>query len=199
MGLLTRARAPTCLDLGRAGRRPVRGPHDRGLRPVAARPRGSRPRSATSTPSGVLDRKDMRRTDRYIQFGLVVAREAMDQAGLPGALEGELAERTGVILGSGLGGVETLFDNVLVDGRARAGPDQPVLHPDGHRQRRRRPGRDQLRADRAELRDGVRLRDRRPRDRRGLGDDPARRRRHHDRRRRRGRRSTRRSSAGSPR
>ena len=40
------------------------------------------------------------------------------------------------------------------------------------------PGRDQLRHDRAELRDGVRVRDRRPRDRRGVGDDPARRRRH---------------------
>ena len=45
--------------------------------------------------SGVLDRKDQRRTDRYIQFGLVAAREAMDQAGLPDRLEGELAERTG--------------------------------------------------------------------------------------------------------
>jgi 3-oxoacyl-[acyl-carrier-protein] synthase II len=70
--------------------------------------------------SGVLDRKDLRRTDRYIQFGLVAAREALDQAGLPGRLEGELAERTGVILGSGLGGVATLFDNVLV--MAERGP-----------------------------------------------------------------------------
>ena len=66
--------------------------------------------------------------DRYIQFGLVVAREALDQAGLPGRMEGALAERTGVILGSGLGGVATLFDNVLLMARARPGPDQPVLH-----------------------------------------------------------------------
>jgi 3-oxoacyl-(acyl-carrier-protein) synthase len=57
-------------------------------------------------PSAVLDRKDIRRTDRYIQFGLVVAREALDQAGFPGRMEGELAERTGVIL-AGLGGVGT--------------------------------------------------------------------------------------------
>ena len=47
--------------------------------------------------SGVLDRKEQRRTDRYIQFGLVVARQAMDQAGLPGRMEGAEAERTGVI------------------------------------------------------------------------------------------------------
>ena len=65
-------------------------------------------------PSDVLDRKEMRRMDRYIQFGLVVARQALDQAGLPGRMDGPLAERTGVILGSGLGGVATLFDNVLV-------------------------------------------------------------------------------------
>jgi 3-oxoacyl-[acyl-carrier-protein] synthase II len=81
--------------------------------------------------SGVLDRKDTRRTDRYIQFGLVVTRQAMDQAGLPARLEGEEAERTGVILGSGLGGVATLFDNVLV--MAARGPDRisPFFIPMG--------------------------------------------------------------------
>ena len=81
--------------------------------------------------SGVLDRKDMRRTDRYIQFGLVAAREALHQAGFPGRMDGPLAERTGVIMGSGLGGVATLFDNVLVMG-AR-GPDRisPFFIPMG--------------------------------------------------------------------
>jgi 3-oxoacyl-[acyl-carrier-protein] synthase II len=81
--------------------------------------------------SGVLDRKDLRRTDRYIQFGLVTGRQALDQAGLPGRLEGKLAERTGVILGSGLGGVATLFDNVLV--MAARGPDRisPFFIPMG--------------------------------------------------------------------
>jgi 3-oxoacyl-[acyl-carrier-protein] synthase II len=72
--------------------------------------------------SHVLDRKELRRTDRYIQFGLVVAREAMDQAGLPGRLEGELAERTGVILGTGLGGVGTLVEGISVS--ATRGPDR---------------------------------------------------------------------------
>ncbi len=82
-------------------------------------------------PSGVLDRKETRRTDRYIQFGLVAARQALDDAGLPGRLEGELAERTGVLLGSGLGGVNTLFDNVLV--MADRGPDRisPFFIPMG--------------------------------------------------------------------
>jgi 3-oxoacyl-[acyl-carrier-protein] synthase II len=82
-------------------------------------------------PSGVIDRKEMRRMDRYIQFGLVVARQALDQAGLPGRLDGPLAERTGVILGSGLGGVATLFDNVLL--MAERGPDRisPFFIPMG--------------------------------------------------------------------
>jgi 3-oxoacyl-[acyl-carrier-protein] synthase II len=81
--------------------------------------------------SRVLDRKDMRRTDRYIQFGLVAAREAMDQAGLPVRLQGEAAERTGIILGSGMGGVTTLFDNVLL--MAARGPDRisPFFIPMG--------------------------------------------------------------------
>jgi len=82
-------------------------------------------------PSAVIDRKEMRRMDRYIQFGLVVARQALDQAGLPGRMDGPLAERTGVILGSGLGGVATLFDNVLLMGER--GPDRisPFFIPMG--------------------------------------------------------------------
>ena len=82
-------------------------------------------------PSGLIDRKEMRRMDRYIQFGLVVARQALDQAGLPGRMDGPLATRTGVILGSGLGGVATLFDNVLL--MAERGPDRisPFFIPMG--------------------------------------------------------------------
>ena len=81
--------------------------------------------------SHVLDRKELRRMDRYIQFGLVAAREAMDQAGLPARLEGEAAEETGVILASGLGGVNTLFVNVVT--YAERGPDRisPFLIPMG--------------------------------------------------------------------
>ncbi len=81
--------------------------------------------------SGVLDRKEVRRTDRYIQFGLVAARQAMDQAGLPDRLEGALAEATGVILGTGLGGVGTLYDGMSTN--VLRGPDRisPFLIPMG--------------------------------------------------------------------
>jgi 3-oxoacyl-[acyl-carrier-protein] synthase II len=81
--------------------------------------------------SHILDRKEIRRTDRYIQFGLVAAREAMDQAGLPARLEGDEAERTGVILGTGLGGVGTLVDGISIN--ALRGPDRisPFFIPMG--------------------------------------------------------------------
>jgi 3-oxoacyl-[acyl-carrier-protein] synthase II len=81
--------------------------------------------------SGVLDKKDMRRIDRYIQFGLVSSRQAMDQAGLPARLEGAEAERTGVIFGTGLGGVGTLVDGITIN--ALRGPDRisPFFIPMG--------------------------------------------------------------------
>jgi 3-oxoacyl-[acyl-carrier-protein] synthase II len=81
--------------------------------------------------SGVLDKKDMRRFDRYIQLGLVAARQAMDQAGLPARLEGQEAERTGVIFGTGLGGVGTLVDGISIN--ALRGPDRisPFFIPMG--------------------------------------------------------------------
>jgi 3-oxoacyl-[acyl-carrier-protein] synthase II len=80
-------------------------------------------------PSAVLDRKDQRRNDRYVQLALVAARQAMDQAGLPGRLEGDLAERTGVIVGTGIGGIRTLADQILLMGEK--GPDRmsPFLIP----------------------------------------------------------------------
>lgn len=81
--------------------------------------------------SSVLDRKEMRRTDRYIQFGLVAARQAMDEAQLPARLEGEEAERTGVILGTGLGGVGTLIEGISTN--VTRGPDRmsPFFIPMG--------------------------------------------------------------------
>jgi 3-oxoacyl-[acyl-carrier-protein] synthase II len=81
--------------------------------------------------SHLLDRKEVRRTDRYIQFGLVATRQAMDEAGLPARLEGDEAERTGVILGTGLGGVGTLVDGISIN--ALRGPDRisPFFIPMG--------------------------------------------------------------------
>ena len=73
-------------------------------------------------PSAVLDRKEIRRNDRFTQFALVATREAMNQAGLPERLEGELAEQTGSIIGSGLGGTGTMTEQFTIN--ATRGPDR---------------------------------------------------------------------------
>ena len=73
-------------------------------------------------PSHVLDRKEVRRNDRYTQFALVAGREALDQAGLTGRIEGDLADRTGTIIGSGLGGSGTLVEQMSIN--ATRGPDR---------------------------------------------------------------------------
>jgi 3-oxoacyl-[acyl-carrier-protein] synthase II len=73
-------------------------------------------------PSNVLDRKEIRRNDRYTQFALVAAREALDQAGLPERLEGELADRTGTLIGSGMGGTGTLVEQLVIN--TERGPDR---------------------------------------------------------------------------
>jgi len=59
-----------------------------------------------------LEPKEARRTDRFIQFAVAAARQALEQAGLS-PLPSSVAEQTGVILGSALGGVETFEREVV--------------------------------------------------------------------------------------
>ena len=57
-------------------------------------------------PESYLDRKDARRMDRFAQFAVVAAQEACRQADIrPDAMD---PYRTGVIIGSGIGGILTL-------------------------------------------------------------------------------------------
>jgi 3-oxoacyl-[acyl-carrier-protein] synthase II len=73
-------------------------------------------------PSVILDRKEQRRNDRYTQLALVATRQAMAGAGLPKRLDGELALRTGILLGTGLGGGITFAEQVTID--IEKGPDR---------------------------------------------------------------------------
>ena len=57
-------------------------------------------------PLNFMDRKEARRMDRYCQFAVAAAVEAMEQSGLKMDMYG--AERIGTIIGSGVGGLETL-------------------------------------------------------------------------------------------
>ena len=58
-------------------------------------------------PSGHLNKREVRRYDRFAQFAVVAADEAMAHAGLEGCPPGVRPERFGVIIGSGIGGVDT--------------------------------------------------------------------------------------------
>lgn len=57
------------------------------------------------TTEGVIDRKDAKRMDRFVQFAVVASHEALKNSGLD--LERTDRDRVGVIIGSGIGGMET--------------------------------------------------------------------------------------------
>ena len=61
-------------------------------------------------PRQYFDRKEARKYDRYAQFGLVAAAEAVEDAGLLG--EGVDKNRVGVIWASGIGGIQSFHNEV---------------------------------------------------------------------------------------
>ncbi len=59
-------------------------------------------------PLQYMDRKEAKRSDQYSQYAIAGAVQAMTDSGLgAGALDDALGERTGVILGSGIGGLKS--------------------------------------------------------------------------------------------
>ncbi|MBV8149282.1 MAG: beta-ketoacyl-ACP synthase II [Candidatus Eremiobacteraeota bacterium] len=60
-------------------------------------------------PEELLGRKEARRLDRFSQFAIVAAREAIEDASLPDDLE--FRRRTGAIVGTGIGGIITFWLN----------------------------------------------------------------------------------------
>ncbi|HEX7036987.1 MAG TPA: beta-ketoacyl-ACP synthase II [Pseudomonadales bacterium] len=57
-------------------------------------------------PEPYLDRKDLRRMDNFIQYGMVAGIQAIQDAGLPGHPAD--ADRYGLAIGSGIGGINTI-------------------------------------------------------------------------------------------
>ncbi len=85
-------------------------------------------------PTGFLDAKEIRRYDRFSQFALGVAEEAMRSAGLAGVPEGTEPQRFGVIFGSGIGGMATFEEQcrtLITKGPNRVSPFFiPMFIPD---------------------------------------------------------------------
>jgi 3-oxoacyl-[acyl-carrier-protein] synthase II len=79
-----------------------------------------------------IDRKEARRYDLFAQFALAAAHQAVTQAGLEGKFPSP--ERTGVIIGSGIGGMQTYEENCTT--YIQKGPDRvspffvPMFIPD---------------------------------------------------------------------
>ena len=74
----------------------------------------------------VMPKKEVRRNDRYVHFAWAATAEAMRDANLPMPIEDEaLAWRTGAIVGSGIGGINTMIRDIIEahdEGIDRIGP-----------------------------------------------------------------------------
>ena len=81
-------------------------------------------------PTQYIDRKEARHMDRFVQFAVVSALQAVKQAGIKNVS----AEDTGVIIGCGLGGLNTLlnqYDVLREKGADRVSPFLiPMMIPD---------------------------------------------------------------------
>jgi len=83
-------------------------------------------------PTRYMDRKEARRYDLFAQFALAAAHEAVTEAGLEGRFPNP--DRTGVIIGSGIGGMMTFEENFAA--YFQKGPDRvspffiPMYIPD---------------------------------------------------------------------
>jgi 3-oxoacyl-[acyl-carrier-protein] synthase II len=63
---------------------------------------------------GLMPRKEVRRNDRYVHFGWAATAEALRDAGLANPITDEAeADGTGVIIGTGIGGINTMIRDVI--------------------------------------------------------------------------------------
>jgi len=74
----------------------------------------------------VMPKKEVRRNDRYVHYAWAATAEAMRDAGLENPVTDEaLAWRTGAIIGSGIGGINTMIRDIIEahdEGINRIGP-----------------------------------------------------------------------------
>jgi len=63
-------------------------------------------------PQAMFGNREARRMDRFTQFGLAASLQAFEDAQL--RITDENRDRVGVLIGSGIGGIETLFNQTLV-------------------------------------------------------------------------------------
>ena len=122
MGLVTALGVDVASTWDGLRRRPLGDPPDHGLRPRPRRLADRRARSPTSIRRRSSTARSSAATTATRSWPWSATREAMAQAGLPARLDGELAERTGILLGTGIGGGITFAEQVTVG--VEKGPDR---------------------------------------------------------------------------
>ena len=78
-------------------------------------------------PTNYMDRKEARRNDRFIHFAIAAANEAITMAGITATTEN--AEDIGVVVGSGIGGIATIAENILTMHEKGPGRVSPFMVP----------------------------------------------------------------------
>jgi len=78
-------------------------------------------------PTDYINRKDARHMDRFAQLALAASREAMEQSGLQ--INSGNQDSIGIITGSGIGGLTTLFEQIKVLLEKGPGRVSPFLVP----------------------------------------------------------------------
>lgn len=81
------------------------------------------------SPDGVLERKEARRVDLFIQYALAAADEAMRQAGMGGLGPVPEPEETGIIVGSGMGGIGSIMETAELIAARGTGRVSPFFIP----------------------------------------------------------------------
>lgn len=86
-------------------------------------------------PTKYMDKKTARRLDKFSQYALAVAKDVLDDAGInPDTLSEDEKNNIGVIFGSGIGGIQTFYNQAVIN--HAQGPERispffiPMMIPD---------------------------------------------------------------------
>lgn len=86
-------------------------------------------------PTKYMDKKTARRLDKFSQYALAVAKDVLDDAGInPDNLSEDEKNNIGVIFGSGIGGIQTFYNQAVIN--HAQGPERispffiPMMIPD---------------------------------------------------------------------
>ncbi len=79
-----------------------------------------------------VDKKDVKKMGRFIQFAMAATEFAVNSAQLK--IASEESERLGVYIGSGIGGFEVIEREHKVSSRTGSKPDFPIFHTLLHRE-----------------------------------------------------------------